>query len=66
MSAISFREQSARLLLFSAIVAMIDAKDTERELEQIRANNRILAKTLDEGREAEAMKVRELARDLFR
>ena len=46
--------------------AMIDAKDTERELEQIRANNRILAKTLDEGREAEAMKVRELARDLFR
>lgn len=45
---------------------LIDEKDTKRELEQIRTNNRILAKTLEEGREAEALKVREYAHDLFK
>lgn len=46
--------------------AMIDEKDTKRELEQIRENNRILAQTLEAGKNAEAMKVQEYAGDLKR
>lgn len=46
--------------------AMIDEKNTKRELEQIRENNRILAQTLEEGKKAETRKVQEYAGDLKR
>ena len=44
--------------------AMIDAKGTKQELEQLRANNQLLEQTLEEGRKAEAMKLAEYADDL--
>lgn len=46
--------------------ALIDEKDTKRELEQIRENNRRLTQTLEEGKKAEALKVQEYAGDLKR
>ncbi len=44
--------------------AMIDAKNTKHELEQLRVNNQLLAQTLEEGRKAEAFKMAEYASDL--